>query len=841
MIRVATLAVIFLIKLCLRRQVDILQHVHEHYGEEGKRIYRRYENTRRKHEKALLDLSFLQKCKIYNTFPKFLQFKLYKKCLRSSAFYRSWQTKLLTHELSSKRKSVQSLSSKVLECEIAVKTFFSKLCSITIFRAVERNVEKFRVDTSSTHERKLRDLGIKNNVSPCNPDKIVFNFSSICLTARMQILLAYGLDFCLPIYKVDFYKYFLSFESLVSRIKSLNLDKTADFPEFMNQLHSLSFKYFYNFKSYKVFSAVFSKQDLTSLKQLASNKDIIVCKPDKGRGVVILDKETYISKMVSLISDRSKFELVSDSLFKYTMKIEDKINNFLRKLKNMNILSDNVYRSLYCSGSAPGILYGLPKIHKPDFASKFQFRPIFAAYNCPSFKIAKYLVPILAPLTTNNYTLGNSYSFVKALSSFKFDSQYYMTSCDVINLFHNIPLDETIDIILESLFSAQIDSFMGMTRNLFRTFLEYAVKFSFFIFDSELYKQTDGLGMGLPLAPTFANIFMSYHEQKWLQSCPPEFSPVFYRRYVDDTFIIFRHKDHAPLFLDFINRQHSNISFTMECENNNTISFLDASISKSIDKLDISVYRKPTFSGLGLSFFSFCASKFKINSIKSLLSRAYGICSTWGNIHAEFQFLRSFFHNNGYPAKLVESCIARFLKNKLEINSTVCGDDQQMFFVFPYFGHQSQKMKEEMSALFVKYFKDINFNVILVNNFKIGSFFNYKDKLPKDLQAALIYKFSCVRCTSEYIGSTTRTLCVRVAEHAGRSYRTGHLLASPSHSSIRDHALSCDSPIRLDNFSILGRCNNVLDLRILESLYIFKCRPTLNNMQSAHPLFIVDR
>ena len=136
-----------------------------------------------------------------------------------------------------------------------------------------------------------------------------------------------------------------------------------------------------------------------------------------------------------------------------------------------------------------------------------------------------------------------------------------------------------------------------------------------------------------------------------------------------------------------------------------------------------------------------------------------------------------------------------------------------MFFVFPYFGHQSQK-KEETSAIFVIYFKDIHFNIILVNNFKIGSFFNYKDRLPKDLQAALIYKFSCVRCTSEYIGSTTRTLCVRVAEHAGRSHRTGHLLASPSHSSIREHALSCDSPIRLDNFSFLGMCFRFKNFRV---------------------------
>ena len=107
---------------------------------------------------------------------------------------------------------------------------------------VERNVERFRVDTSITHEIKLRYLGIKNNVSPCNPDRIVFNFSSVCLKTRMKNLLAYVLGLLLPIYKLDFNKYFLSYESLVARIKSLNLDKTTDFTEFMTQLHSLSFK-----------------------------------------------------------------------------------------------------------------------------------------------------------------------------------------------------------------------------------------------------------------------------------------------------------------------------------------------------------------------------------------------------------------------------------------------------------------------------------------------------------------------------------------------------------------------------------------------------------------------
>ena len=82
-------------------------------------------------------------------------------------------------------------------------------------------------------------------------------------------------------------------------------------------------------------------------------------------------------------------------------------------------------------------------IHKLDFSTKFQFRPIFAAYNSPSFKIAKYLVPIISPLTTNDFNLKNSYAFVNALTESNSNSKCFMASNDVSNLFTNISLGET--------------------------------------------------------------------------------------------------------------------------------------------------------------------------------------------------------------------------------------------------------------------------------------------------------------------------------------------------------------------------------------------------------------
>ena len=204
-----------------------------------------------------------------------------------------------------------------------------------------------------------------------------------------------------------------------------------------------------------------------------------------------------------------------------------------------------------------------------------------------------------------------------------------MKSFDVESLFTNIPLHETINICLNYLFPHDNSTVIGLTKKLFRNLLEHSVLNSFFLFDSKLYKQTEGLGMGICLGPTFANIFMCYHEQKWLSDCPIDFCPTFYRRYIDDLFLLFKHPDHAKLFLNYLNCQHQNIKFTCETELDKSISLLDILITRSNNKFETSVFRKETFAGSGTSYFSYCSQLFKVNAIKTLLHRAYKISSNF--------------------------------------------------------------------------------------------------------------------------------------------------------------------------------------------------------------------
>ena len=105
--------------------------------------------------------------------------------------------------------------------------------------------------------------------------------------------------------------------------------------------------------------------------------------------------------------------------------------------------------------------------------------------------------------------------------------------------------------------------------------------------------------MGFPLGSTLANVLLCYHKKFGLQNFPSEFIPVIYRKHVDDK------------FRNYLNRQHKNIRFTSEAENENSISFLDIKISRDNNKFTISVYCKLTFSGFFTNFGSFISKSYK--------------------------------------------------------------------------------------------------------------------------------------------------------------------------------------------------------------------------------------
>ena len=189
----------------------------------------------------------------------------------------------------------------------------------------------------------------------------------------------------------------------------------------------------------------------------------------------------------------------------------------------------------------------------------------------------------------------------------------------------------------------------------FKTLLTLAASDPLFQFNNVFYNQTDGVAMGSPLGPTLANIFMSHHEQIWLQNCPVSFKPLSYYRYVDDTFTVFSRPEHCDSFLSYLNAQHTNIKFTAERQVDNSIPFLDTNVTLSNSTFSVGIFRKATFTGLGSSFYSNIPSKYNINAIKTLIHRAYTLTSSYLSFDLEVKFLGEFFSKNGYPESVFDN------------------------------------------------------------------------------------------------------------------------------------------------------------------------------------------
>ena len=133
-----------------------------------------------------------------------------------------------------------------------------------------------------------------------------------------------------------------------------------------------------------------------------------------------------------------------------------------------------------------------------------------------------------------------------------------MGSLDVDSLFTYTPLDKTIDICTNTIYSEQ-DVIEGINKEEFQNLLSLATKESYFIFNKVLHKQKDGVAMGSPLGPILPNAFLCFYERKYLEECPSEFKPVFYRRYVDDIFVLFKSTDHLEKFCNYFNTCHPNM------------------------------------------------------------------------------------------------------------------------------------------------------------------------------------------------------------------------------------------------------------------------------------------
>ena len=289
------------------------------------------EKLDKKQRKAQLDLNFLQSCLDHSVVPKFLHFKLANQHLRRSTTYDACRRRLLAKELQLKRNQLKTTETKLRTTLDDLRTSVSYLDFNHLVSFIAQNNNKATLRSKVVQNQKLEPLKQEYLSEGINPDKVIFNYLAYELNDIEKKVLSRGLKFGIRQEKLDYCQTLTPFEKLVRSLKDQPIDSGSpiDFNFVKTKLKEIALSYCHDY-SMDGLPLNISRAELLALRNLSKNKNIVILRPDKGNGIVILNKIDYINKVETLLLDVSKFRKLDTDVLDLCLKREGKLIRFLR-------------------------------------------------------------------------------------------------------------------------------------------------------------------------------------------------------------------------------------------------------------------------------------------------------------------------------------------------------------------------------------------------------------------------------------------------------------------------------------------------------------------------------
>ena len=741
----------------------------------------------------------------------------YRACVSTSRFPRQFTKQLyrlcLPHTEANLRRIALSFAEKY---EHQVRSMKAQLSAMSFWLKELKLVDKIRF-TNFSHDVVTKTAvstyeNLRNSLisKPPDPKMLVHNISKRKLTRLQREALAYGSKFCVP-RDPNVTETEAAFENLASQLSNLTPKDEESQRWCKVKLVDICHQYL---NSAKVFKGPLSPAHLRALKDLSKDRTRVVLKLDKGSGVLVMDKSQYVQRMMDILNlPQFKIDNANDNTLKLEAQVRDELDILLKR----GVIDDKLVKRLRPTGTQLARLYGLAKLHKPNIP----LRPIVSMVNTPTHELSKWVAELLKPIRDElvKHSLKDSFEFVDKIQNLNVKNEW-MCSLDVVSLFTNVPVCETIDYICQ--YINENHSNFRLKECDLRKLLEMCCLNVQFSFNDRLFRQTEGLGMGSVLAPILADIFMAKLENTNSATLS---EAKMYFRYVDDTFIVCQNRAHAETVLAKVNSWHNNIKFTVEHESLGSIAFLDVKLSRRVDGfVDRRTFHKQTWSGQYLHFDSYCPMSRKKCLIKTLFNRALKIASP-EFIQEEMTDIHQTLTRNGYPNEMI-------LKQKqMVLNSLAQNDNcpilvpkKEVFITLLYRGEEVMKRVRQRlsSALAFTYFAA---KLVVINRTHCLPLSNPKDCTSMLSTSCVIYKWEC-RCGASYLGRTERRLGCRIKEHVPRWLLNNKNGVATS--SITKHILECgqvDNP--RERFSIVHREKSRVLLPFLEAIAIKRLSPIL--------------
>ena len=400
------------------------------------------------------------------------------------------------------------------------------------------------------------------------------------------------------------------------------------------------------------FSKIVDKRMREAAKSLRDDPSIIIRKADKSSVYVIMNRSQYNEKMNVILGDETKFKRLAS----------DPTETLKRRISGLNIAANALQKEVRFpkveGDFSPGYCYGTVKTHKQGNP----LRPIIAQMTTPTYWTAKELNKIITPFIMNPYSLTSNLEFVDILRSTT--PGRTIASLDVENLFTNVPVEETIGIILDRIYRSEMTPLNVPEHILREQLLACTTEAPFFSHTGELFCQVDGVSMGSPLGVLFAEAYMAEVERRVFTSNP---KPRIYTRFRDDIMLAVDEEEEIERISTHL-KTNSVLNFTVELSSEGKLPYLDVMITQHLDHFGTDVYIKPTNVGKCMNARGECPDTYKRSVIAAYVRRALHYCTTWPAIHRELDRVRQLLTNNGYQDSMIEEVIGRRIAKFLSTN-----------------------------------------------------------------------------------------------------------------------------------------------------------------------------
>uniref|UniRef100_A0A8C5PUJ4 Reverse transcriptase domain-containing protein n=1 Tax=Leptobrachium leishanense TaxID=445787 RepID=A0A8C5PUJ4_9ANUR len=325
-------------------------------------------------------------------------------------------------------------------------------------------------------------------------------------------------------------------------------------------------------------------QERKALRELMQDNDIVIKPADKGGGIVIMTADYYNNEAMRILGDATTYRHLKKDP---SMDFKHIFHDYLDQGHLLGILNNNELKYLKIDHPKIPIFYFLPKIHKN--LENPPGRPIISGIGSISSRLSEYLDKQLQPYVTTTETyLKDTIEMINILTDADWKDGDILVTSDVQSLYTIIPHNRGIE--AAQFFLEKDNKLLPEQVDFILKGIHLILEHNYFWFLEEFYLQISGTSMGTRFAPSFANLFMAHWENSFLSNWSTNL--VFYRRYIDDIFFIWRGGEEAlQLFLDFLATNDRGIILTSNWSKTEVI-FLDLKIFVENDTIKTKTHFK---------------------------------------------------------------------------------------------------------------------------------------------------------------------------------------------------------------------------------------------------------